>query len=149
MGQSWKAEEILTRWSSREIAYLQDHAHEGAAAIAAALGRSTSSVQWQASQYGISLKVRWQCPSCGAWSTKPPSKRTGWCSACTKARQREKLEEEARELERQVMREREENRKRQAIYSKKNRLKNASNFSKKPSKKPQAAGQSIFERRKT
>lgn len=149
MGQGWKAEEILMRWSSREIAYLEDHAHEGAAMVADALGRSVSSVQWQASKYGISLKRRWQCPLCGTWSAKPPSKRTGWCPTCTKARQREKLEREAMELERQVMREREENRKRQAIYSKKSRLKNASNISKKPSSKTQVAGQSIFERRKT
>lgn len=149
MGSCGEAEARLMRWSSREIAYLEDHAHEGAETIALALGRSVTSVQWQASRYGISLKRRWQCPLCGTWSAKPPSKRTGWCPTCTKARQRENLEREAMELERQVMREREENRKRQAIYSKKNRLKNASNFSKKPSRKTQVAGQSIFERRNT
>ncbi len=123
----------MKRWTSREIAYLEEHAHEGADAIADALSRSVTSVQWQASSYGISLKRRWRCPNCGSWSTKPPNGKTGWCSICTKARRRERLEEEAREIERQVMREKEENRKRQAIYSRKNRMRNASKKFKKPS----------------
>lgn len=148
MGGCGEAEAGLMRWTSREIAFLEEHAHEGAEAIARSLGRSVTSVQRQASNYGISLKRRWHCPSCGRWIAKPPSRRTGWCSACTKARQREKLEEEARELERQVMREKEENRKRQAIYSKKNRLRNASDFSKKPSRKTQVPAQGIYERKK-
>ena len=116
----------MKRWTSRDIRYLEEHAHEGAAAIATALGRSTESVKWQASRYGISLRKKWHCPRCGQWVHKPLSGRTGWCAACTKAQRRTQLEEEVRELREEVRREREEDRKRQALYSQKNRLKKRS-----------------------
>lgn len=112
-------------WTSREIRYLEEHAHEGAKAIASALGRSTESVKQQAKQYGISLRRRWHCPKCGLWSFKPLSSRTGWCATCTKAERRIRLEDELWELREEVRRERDEDRRRQAIYSQKNRLKKA------------------------
>ncbi len=114
------------RWTSRDIRYLEEHAHEGAEAIATALGRSTESVKQQAKQYGISLRRRWHCPKCGHWSFKPLSSRTGWCATCTKEQRRKQLEEEVREMREEVRREREEDRRRQALYSQKNRLKKAS-----------------------
>lgn len=112
-------------WNTREICYLEEHANEGAAAIAKALGRSAESVRQQAKEYGISLRRRWHCPKCGHWSYKPLSGKTGWCAPCTKAERRHQLEQEVRDLEREVRREQDENRKRQAIYSKKSRLKKA------------------------
>lgn len=115
------------RWTTREIRYLEEHAQDGAEAIAKALGRSTDSVTWQASQYRISLKKKWYCPKCGLWVHKPLSTRTGWCAACTKAKRREALEQEVAELREEVMREREEDRKRQALYSQKSRLKKSRN----------------------
>ena len=110
-------------WTTHEIRYLEDHAHEGVAAIATALGRSTESVKQQAKQYGISLRKRWHCPKCGHWSYKPLNSRTGWCAPCTKAERRRQLEQEVRDLREEVRRERDEDRRRQAIYSQKNRLK--------------------------
>lgn len=114
-------------WTTAEIRYLEDHAQEGVAAIALALGRSAESVRQQAKQRGISLRRRWYCPKCGHWSYKPLNGRTGWCAACTKASRRRQLELEVRDLMEEVMREREEDRRRQAIYSQKNRLKNRRN----------------------
>lgn len=116
------------RWTTREIRYLEDHAEEGADAIATALGRSTESVKWQASQYGISLRKKWHCPKCGLWVHKPLNSRTGWCAVCSKKHRRERLEQEVRELREEVRREQAEDRKRQAIYSQKNRLKKKRNL---------------------
>lgn len=113
----------MKRWTTREIRYLEDHAEEGADAIATALGRSTESVRQQAKQYGISLRKKWHCPKCGHWSFKPLSGKTGWRAPCTKAERRHQLEQEVRDLEREVRREQDENRKRQATYSRKSRLK--------------------------
>ena len=113
----------MTPWSTSEVAYLEEHAPEGAEAVAEALGRSPESVRQQAKRYGVSLRKRWYCPKCGHWSAKPLSVKTGWCAVCTKAERRRYLEQEVRDLEEEVMRERDEDRKRQAIYSKKSRLK--------------------------
>lgn len=115
----------MKRWTTDEIRYLEDHAQEGAAAVAAALGRSTESVKQQAKQYGISLRRRWHCPKCGHWTRKPLNGKTGWCAPCTKAKRRSELEQEVRDMREEVMREQDENRRRQAIYSQKNRLKKA------------------------
>lgn len=120
------------RWTTAEIRFLEEHANEGAWAIAGALNRSVESVQWQASQYGISLRIKWYCPNCGHWVRKPLNSRTGWCATCTKAERRHQLEREVRELAEEVRREQEEDRRRQAIYSRKNRLKK-----KLPTSKPQ------------
>lgn len=114
----------MRRWTAREITYLEQHAQDGADAIAAALGRSVTSVQWQASQYGISLRRRWLCANCGRWVHKPLSERTGWCMACSKAKVRERLESELRDIREEIEREKDEDRRRQAIYSQKNRLRN-------------------------
>ncbi len=111
------------RWTTAEISYLQEHAQDGAAAIASALGRSIESVKQQAKRYGVSLRKKWHCPNCGLLVHKPLNTRTGWCAACSKAHRRERLEQEVAELREEVRRERSEDRKRQAIYSQKNRLK--------------------------
>lgn len=113
----------MKRWTTREIRYLEEHANEGAKAIAEALNRSVESVKWQAGQYGISLRERWYCSRCGNWTFKPLNSKTGWCSACTKAARRHVLEEELREMEEEVMRERKEDKARNALYSRKFRLK--------------------------
>lgn len=107
------------RWTTREIRYLEEHAGDGAKAIAKALGRSVDSVEWQARQCGLSLRRRWQCSRCGMQTFKPLNRRTGWCSSCTKeakardyARQVQSLEEEARREERA-------NKERQRLYNRK------------------------------
>lgn len=107
------------RWYTAEIKYLEDHANDGAEAIAKALGRSVQSVKIQASRYGVSLKQRWQCPKCGRLSAKPLSPKTGWCVNCTKERRIDELAEEVRELEEEVMREKRNNRERQRLYNRK------------------------------
>lgn len=111
------------KWTSREIRYLEAHARDGAKAIAHVLGRSTDSVKWQASKLGISLQRRWHCKKCGRWSFKPLDRRTGWCATCTKESRRQHLENELKEMQEEVEREKDEDRRRQAIYSKKSRLK--------------------------
>ena len=111
------------KWSLREIRYLEAHAADGAKEIARALGRSTESVKWQASNLGVSLRRRWYCRHCGHWSYKPLDKRTGWCTTCTKADRRQKLEGEVKAMQEEMERERDEDKRRQALYSKKSRLK--------------------------
>lgn len=110
-------------WTSKEISYLEDHAGEGAEAIAKALGRSVVSVQHQASQYGLSLRLHQICPRCGRPTYRPLSKRTGWCVCCTKERQAERHAEQVRELEEEARREIRANRERQRLYSRKYRAK--------------------------
>lgn len=112
-----------TTWGTQEIRYLERHAGDGAEAIAEALGRSPEAVRHQANAYGISLRMRWQCPHCGQVTYKPLNGRTGWCHVCTMKARRMELEEEVREVEAEAKRELEERRKRQAIYSRKSRLK--------------------------
>ena len=116
----------MQQWTTSEIGYLERHAHEGAAQVARGLGRSVESVRQQAKHYGISLRRRWFCPNCGNWVHRPLSERTGWCAACTKARNRARLERELLDMQREAERERSEDRARQAIYSQKNRLRKKS-----------------------
>lgn len=111
------------RWTSREVRYLEEHAHEGCDAIARKLERSPESVRQQAKHYGVSLRTKWWCPHCARWSYKPLSVKTGWCSTCTKAARRQELEDSLHDMREEVMREKQEDRKRQAVYSAKNRLK--------------------------
>lgn len=114
----------MTRWTSGELRYLEDHAGDGAASIAKALGRTEDSVRWQASQYGLSLRRRWMCPKCGHMTPKPLNPKTGWCAVCTKEARRGELERELAGLREEIEREREEDRRRQALYARRNRLKN-------------------------
>lgn len=111
------------RWTTREIGYLEEHAGDGAAAIAAALGRSKASVKKQAGRYGISLRRRWHCPRCGHSTGKPLSGKTGWCAACTMRQRREGMAEEVRRMEEEARREESEKRARQRLYSRKSRAK--------------------------
>lgn len=107
------------RWYTAEIKYLEEHANEGAEAIAKALKRSVRSVEHQASQYGISLRKTWQCPKCGQLTARPLSSKTGWCSNCTKEQNIERLASEVRQLEEEVEREKRNNRERQRLYNRK------------------------------
>lgn len=109
------------KWTSREIKYLEEHAGDGAEAIAEALNRTKRSVEIQASKYGVSLRKTWVCPKCGMLVSKPLSRRTGWCAACTKERRREFLEKQVRELEEEARRNEREDRERQRLYSRKSR----------------------------
>lgn len=111
------------RWTTREIGYLEEHAGEGAEAVAEALGRTVQSVKNQASRYGISLRKRWQCTRCGAITHKPLSAVTGWCSICTKEQRRERIAEEVWQIEEEARREERENRERQRLYSRKHHAK--------------------------
>ncbi len=56
---------VMRQWSTQELKYLEEHAGEGAKAIAKALGRSIDSVKWQAQRCGLSLRKRSQCSHCG------------------------------------------------------------------------------------
>ncbi len=47
-------------WTTDEIRYLEEHAGDGAVAVAEHLGRSVVSVQVQASRYGVSLARSWR-----------------------------------------------------------------------------------------
>ena len=109
------------KWTTGEIKYLEDHAEEGAAAIADALGRSTQSVKAQAKRFGLSLRRAWQCPKCGSRVHTPLSPRTGWCVVCTRELRNERIAEEVRELQEEVMREERVNRERQRLYRAKHR----------------------------
>ena len=111
------------RWTTREIGYLEEHAGDGAAAIAAALGRSKASVKKQAGRYGISLRRRWHCPRCGHSTGKPLSGKTGWCAACTMRQRREGMAEEVRRMEEEARRNEREDRARQRLYARKFRAK--------------------------
>lgn len=115
-----QAKEALMHWTSREIAYLEAHAHEGAQAIAEALGKTVSSVQLQAHRYGISLRKRWICPKCGEEVYTPLAKWTGWCRQCTTEESRDKAlrknEEVRRELKWQEARYETAKRDRQRLY---------------------------------
>ena len=115
----------MSYWTSAEIAYMCEHAAEGADAIAEALGRSYSSVAHQAHRYGVSLKRRWTCPRCGRDTGRPLSTVTGWCYSCTMADRRRSLEDEARRAEEEAQRVRDEKRARQRLYSRKYRAKHA------------------------
>ena len=107
------------RWTTREIRYLEEHAGEGARAIAKALGRSVDSVKWQAAQCGLSLRRRWQCSRCGMQTFKPLNRRTGWCSSCTKEAKAREYARQVQSLEEEAKREERVNKERQRLYNRK------------------------------
>ena len=111
------------KWTSREIKHLEEHAGDGAEALAKELGRTVRSVENQARRYGISLRRSWACPKCGMRVSKPLSGRTGWCAACTKEKRRETIAEQVRNLEEEVRRNEREDKERQRLYSRKSRAK--------------------------
>ncbi len=109
------------RWQPWEVAYLRDHAEEGAEAIAARLGKTVRAVEVKASREGVALRRIWQCPRCGRGTYLPPSKWSGWCRRCSveagidkarEARRRAMLERAAEE---RAIRSKE--RERQALYT--------------------------------
>jgi hypothetical protein len=109
-------------WTTDEIRYMEEHAGEGAAAIAEHLNRTVISVKVQASRQGIFLTPRWRCPNCGCLTAKPLNAKTGWCANCTMEARREQIAKDVRELEDEVARRERNEQARQALYSKKNRL---------------------------
>lgn len=113
----------MRQWSTRELRYLEEHAGEGAGAVAKALHRSVDSVRRQANRYGVSLRRSWLCPNCGQRTFRPLSSKTGWCSACTKEARASEIAEEVRDMEREAMRQVEADRERQRLYSRKSRVK--------------------------
>lgn len=113
-------------WTTEEIACLEEHACEGADAVARALGRSVSSVKAQASRFGISLARRWTCPKCGSTTRRPLSASTGWCAACMREAARDRVADEVHEMEREAMREEAARRETQALYSRRYRLRKKS-----------------------
>lgn len=104
-------------WTTWELRYLDEHAEEGAEAIAEALGKTVKAVQWQASQRGVSLAIRYTCPRCGKTTRQPLNARTGFCKLCNLEVHMAQLKEEAR-------REQEEVRKEQALMRERNRYYN-------------------------
>ncbi len=110
-------------WTTGEIRYLEEHAGDGAEAVAEALGRTVKSVQVQAQRYGLSLRKAWLCPKCGSKTHKPLSAKTGWCVSCTREARNESLAREVDELRKEAMREKKVNRERQRLYSAKSRAK--------------------------
>ena len=110
-------------WTSSEVRYLEEHAGDGAAAIAEALGKSVTAIEVQAHRYGLSLRKRWLCPKCGRETFKPLSNRTGWCVACTREQRASEIAEQVRAMEEEVRREDKANKERQRLYSRKYRAK--------------------------
>lgn len=109
------------RWTTKQIKYLEEHADEGAEAIAEALGCSPHAVEHKASRYGLSLRKAWRCPKCGMQVRSPLSPKTGWCALCTLEHRNEEIAAEVRELEEEVRREERVKRERQRLYSAKSR----------------------------
>lgn len=109
-------------WTTDEIRYMEEHAGEGAAAIAEHLNRTVISVKVQASRQGIFLTPRWRCPNCGCLTAKPLNAKTGWCANCTMEARREQIAKDVRELEDEAARRERNEQARQALYSKKSRL---------------------------
>lgn len=109
-------------WTTDDIRYMEEHAGEGAAAIAEHLNRTVISVQVQASRQGISLVPKWRCSNCGCLTAKPLNAKTGWCANCTMEARREQIAKDVRELEDEVARMERNEKARQALYSKKSRL---------------------------
>lgn len=110
-------------WTVKEIRYLEEHAGDGAEAVADALGKTVSAVKVQASKYGLSLRRRWLCPKCGRETFKPLSNRTGWCVSCTREQRASEIAEQVRAMEEEVRREDKANKERQRLYSRKYRAK--------------------------
>lgn len=113
----------MSQWTTKDLAYLEEHAAEGALAVAIALNRSVSSVKHQASRYGISLRRRWLCRRCGCVTFSAPSPKTGWCVSCTREAQADEIASQIHLMEAERERELRATRRRQALYSKKNRRK--------------------------
>ena len=122
-----REEDGMRQWSTRELRYLEEHAGEGVAAIAKALGRSVDSVEWQARKCGISLRKRRQCPHCGQWTFRPLNRINGWCIECTKELHMADLAEQAEAMKEEASREIRNNRTRQCFYSAKSRAKKKKN----------------------
>lgn len=110
-------------WTSSEVRYLEEHAGDGAEAIAEALGKSVTAIEVQAHRYGLSLRKRWLCPKCGRETFKPLSSRTGWCVSCTREQRAAEIAEQVRAMEEEVRREDKANKERQRLYSRKYRAK--------------------------
>lgn len=110
-------------WTSSEVRYLEEHAGDGAEAIAEALGKSVTAIEVQAHRYGLSLRKRWLCPKCGGETFKPLSSRTGWCVSCTREQRAAEIAEQVRAMEEEVRREDKANKERQRLYSRKYRAK--------------------------
>jgi hypothetical protein len=117
----------MTRWKPVEESYLQEHAGDGAQAIADALGRSIPAVKTHASRMGVSLVRRWLCPRCGHWSYREPTKWSGWCRRCSIEESADTAAVKNREIRREIAEERrridESEHRRQAIYADTNRKK--------------------------
>lgn len=113
----------MRQWSTHELMYLEEHAGEGAKAIAKALGRSEDSVKWQAQRCGLSLRKRSQCPNCGRWTFRPLNRINGWCIECTKELHMCDLAEQANAMREEAIREKRNNQERQRYYSAKSRAK--------------------------
>lgn len=110
-------------WTSSEVRYLEEHAGDGAVAIAEVLGKSVTAIEVQAHRYGLSLRKRWLCPKCGRETFKPLSNRTGWCVSCTREQRASEIAEQVRAMEEEVRREDKANKERQRLYSRKYRAK--------------------------
>lgn len=106
-------------WTTGEVAYLREHAHEGTHAVAAALHKTENAVECKARREGVSLRRRWRCPRCGMTTYRPLRKSTGWCACCTKEARAEVLAEQVREMESEVRRDRRADRERQRLYNRK------------------------------
>ena len=119
--QAWVQAVRRKPWTTSDMRYLEQHAHEGATAVAKQLGRTPEAVRIQACRYGISMRARWYCPRCGMWVHRPLSTRTGWCRACTLEVHNARLADEARNMEAELAREAEMERARQAIYARRSR----------------------------
>lgn len=94
---------MARRWSDREERHLRSHADDGAAAIAAELGRTETAVRLKAMRLGVALAPRWQrgltCPRCGHRMTRSM---VGWraagvCDACWERIKADALRERTRE----------------------------------------------------
>lgn len=110
-------------WTSSEVRYLEEHAGDGAVAIAETLGKSVTAIEVQAHRYGLSLRKRWLCPKCGRETFKPLSNRTGWFVSCTREQRAAEIAEQVRAMEEEVRREDKANKERQRLYSRKYRAK--------------------------
>ena len=111
----------MPRWKAHEETYLQEHAGDGAQAIAEALGRSVGSVQVHASRMGVSLFKRWHCPNCGKHNFKPLTKWSGWCRKCSIEASADTAAMKNRRIRQEIDEEmaaiRKEERRRQMLYS--------------------------------
>ena len=116
----------MRQWSTRELRYLEEHAGEGAAAIAKALGRSIDSVKHMARKCGLSLRKRHQCPRCGQWTFRPLNRVNGWCIECTKELHMSDLADQASAMKEEASRCKRNDRERQRYYSAKSRAKKVS-----------------------